>query len=148
MLILFQAGTLPKSTSDLVTLNLYILGESKNSFGPFHEMLWRNPNELLASPVISFLVDMLEMSLLLLRLASVSSPEKSLFSHARDQLPLQAFLMVETGLGFRLSGGKLARVSPLDCWIEGNCSWQQWSISWPYGPEFPRVTFAVVTEAV
>lgn len=102
VVILFQAGTLPRSTSDLVTLNLYILGESKNSFGLFHEMLWRNPNELLASPMISFLVDMLEMSLLLPKLASVSSPEKSLFSHARDQAP-------SPGLP---DGGNWARLQP------------------------------------
>ena len=108
-------------------------------------MLWRNPNELLANPVISFLVDMLEMSLLLPRLASVFSPETSLFSGMQGiKLPLQALLMVETGLGSRLSGGKLARVSRL----EENWSWKQWSISWLSGPEFPSITFAMVTKVV
>lgn len=112
-------------------------------------MLWRNPNELLANPVISFLVDMLEMSLLLPRLASVFSPETSLFSGMQGiKLPLQALLMVETGLGSRLSGGKLARVSRLYCWLEENWSWKQWSISWLSVPEFPSITFAMVTKVV
>ena len=89
-------------------------------------MLWRNPNELLANPMISFLVDMLETSLLLPRLASVFSPETSLFSGMQGiKLPLQALLMVETGLSSRLSGRKLARVSRLDCWLEENWSWKQ-----------------------
>ena len=64
------------------------------------------------------------------------------------KLPLQALLMVETGLGSSLSGGKLARVSLLDCWLEGNWSWKQWSISWLYGPELPSITFAMATEVV
>lgn len=47
---------------------------------------------------------------------------------------------------------ELAKVSPLNCWLEENWSWEQWSarplISWLFVPEFSSITIAMVTEVV